>query len=228
MIRSAGLRRTLIGFACLASAVGPGQPPAAQPQSKGSSPALPPTPSLDDLLPYKAPEQMLRALRAMEVRGDRTAIPALIELLRFELPIPREPVVGVLEGLSGERFGSDWGRWVEWLQKRPDIVPSPEFAAWKGRLFSLIDPEFGGWFKPGVPHRIRLEEIVWGGVQKDGIPALTNPHHVPAAAATWLTEDELVFGVTLNGESRAYPHRILDWHEMANDIVGGERVALAY
>jgi hypothetical protein len=171
---------------------------------------------------------MLRSLQAIETRRDRAAIPALIELLRFELPLPGELVVGVLEGLSGERLGKDWGRWVEWLQKRPDITPPPEFAAWKGRLFSLIDPEFAEWFKAGVPHRVRLEEIVWGGVQKDGIPALTNPRHVPAADATWLTDDELVFGVTLNGESRAYPHRILDWHEMANDVVGGVRVALAY
>jgi hypothetical protein len=171
---------------------------------------------------------MERTLGAIEARRDRTAIPALIELLRFELPIPSELVVGVLETLTGERLGKDWGRWVEWLQKRPDIVPSPDFAAWKGRLFSLIDPEFAEWFKPDVPRRIRLEEIVWGGVPKDGIPALTNPRHVAAADATWLTGDELVFGVTLNGESRAYPHRILDWHEMANDVVGGVRVALAY
>jgi hypothetical protein len=34
--------------------------------------------------------------------------------------------------------------------------------------------------------------------------------------------------VTLNGQSRAYPHRIMDWHEMANDVVGGVPVALAY
>jgi hypothetical protein len=189
---------------------------------------VPTTPSLDDLLPYKSPEAMLRALQAIETRRDRAAIPALIELLRFELPIPPEPVVGVLEGLAGERFGKDWRRWVEWLEKRSDIVPPPEFAAWKGRLFSLIDPEFAEWLKAGVPHRVRLEEIAWGGVLKDGIPALTNPRHVPAANATWLTDDELVFGVTLNGESRAYPHRILDWHEMANDVVGGVPIALAY
>src|SRR5262245_44285204 len=171
---------------------------------------------------------MLRALQAIETRRDRAAIPALIELLRFELPIPSERVVGVLEALSSQRLGKDWGRWVEWLQKRTDIVPSPEFAAWKGRLFSLIDPEFAEWFKADVQHRIRLEEIVWGSVQKDGIHGLKKPRHVPAAEATWLTDDELVFGVTLNGESRAYPHRILDWHEMANDVVGGVRVALAY
>jgi hypothetical protein len=200
----------------------------AQPGTPAAPLAAASGPSLDDLLPYKPAETVLRALRAIETRRDRSAIPALIELLRFDLPVPLDLVGGVLEGLAGERLGKDWGRWVEWLQKRSDIVPAPEFAAWKGRLFSLIDPEFGEWLKAGIPHRIRLEEIVWGGVMKDGIPALTNPRHVPARDATWLTDEELVFGVTLNGESRAYPHRILDWHEMANDVVGGVPVALAY
>lgn len=222
-MRPRGFRRGLVVLGCLACLGGPA---AAQPGAP--APGAPTSPSLDDLLPYKASETMLRALRAIETRRDRATIPALIELLRFELPIPSEPLVGVLEGLAGERFGKDWRRWVEWLQKRADIVPPPEFAAWKGRLFSLIDPEFAEWLKAGVPHRVRLEEIAWGGVPKDGIPALTNPRHVAAADATWLTDDELVFGVTLNGESRAYPHRILDWHEMANDVVGGVPVALAY
>jgi hypothetical protein len=170
----------------------------------------------------------IRAYAALERSGDRGAIPALIELLRFDLSIPAELPVGVLEKLSGQRFGPVWPRWVEWVQKQTDITPPPEFIAWKGRLLSLIDPEFLEWFKPGIPYRIRMEEIVWGGVAKDGIPALTNPAHVPGAQATYLTDDELVFGVTLNGQSRAYPHRIMDWHEMANDVVGGVPVALAY
>jgi hypothetical protein len=37
-----------------------------------------------------------------------------------------------------------------------------------------------------------------------------------------------VFGVVINGDARAYPQRIMDWHEMANDVVGGVPVALAY
>jgi hypothetical protein len=183
---------------------------------------------LDDLFPDQSPEVALRALRALETRRERAAVPALIELLRFELPVPVELVVGVLEDLSGQRFGRDWRRWVEWLQKRPDLAPPPEFVPWKGRLYGLVDPAFADWFRPGIPHRLRMEEIVWGGVLKDGIPALTNPAHVAASQATYLTDDELVFGVALNGESRAYPLRIMDWHEMANDVVGGVPVALAY
>jgi hypothetical protein len=183
---------------------------------------------LDALLPDQPAETQVRAYAALEQSGDRAAVPALIELLRFDLPLPTDVPVGVLEALSGQRFGAAWPRWVEWLQQRNDITPSPGFVAWKGRLMSLIDPAFLAWFTPGIPHRIRMEEIVWGGVAKDGIPALVNPRHVPAAQATYLTDDDLVFGVTLNGDSRAYPHRIMDWHEMANDVVGGTPVALAY
>lgn len=184
---------------------------------------------LEDILPHKPAETQILGYKAIEASGDRAAIPALIDLLRFDLsPVPAELPIGVLEKLSGQTFGGDWKRWVEWLQKQTDIVPPPEFIPWKGRLLALIDAEFYDWFRAGVPHRIRMEEIAWGGVAKDGIPALTHPAHVGVAQATYLTDDELVFGVTLNGESRAYPHRILDWHELANDVVGGVPVALAY
>jgi hypothetical protein len=69
---------------------------------------------------------------------------------------------------------------------------------------------------------------VWGGVRKDGIPDLTNPPVVPAARATYLEPSDRVFGVSINGAHRAYPLRILNRHEMANDVVGGVPFALAY
>ena len=80
----------------------------------------------------------------------------------------------------------------------------------------------------GVKTRIRLEEIVWGGVRKDGIPDLTNPPVTSAEQATYLDSADRVFGVSINGEHRAYPLRILNAHEMANDVVGGVPFALAY
>jgi hypothetical protein len=62
----------------------------------------------------------------------------------------------------------------------------------------------------------------------DGIPALVNPRMLEARAAKWLDDRDAVFGVAVGGEQRAYPLRILDWHEMANDMVGGAPLALAY
>ena len=51
---------------------------------------------------------------------------------------------------------------------------------------------------------------------------------VPADEADYLNWDDRVFGVSINGEHRAYPLRILNPHEMANDVVGGVPFALAY
>ncbi len=75
---------------------------------------------------------------------------------------------------------------------------------------------------------IRLSEVVWGGVSVDGIPSLDYPEMIPSSEADYLSDNDLVFGISINGDARAYPLRILGWHEMMNDIVGGVPVALAY
>ena len=59
-------------------------------------------------------------------------------------------------------------------------------------------------------------------------PPSSTPECCPPLTPTTITPAELVFGVEINGDARAYPLRILDWHEMANDVVGGVPVALAY
>ena len=120
-----------------------------------------------------------------------------------------------------------WPDWVIWYATT-DLEPPPGFRTWKGRIYSRIDEEFPSFFREDAPSQIRVEEIVWGGVALDGIPALVNARMLPAAEADYITPTELVFGVEINGDARAYPLRILDWHEMANDVVGGVPVALAY
>ena len=115
-----------------------------------------------------------------------------------------------------------------WQEAHPEIESFEGFDAFKADLFSWIDVNFRLFLRRGVKHEIRLEEIVWGGVLKDGIPALNDPKHLSSAAATYITDDELVFGVEINSDVRAYPLRMLDWHEMFNDVIGGVPVALAY
>ena len=75
---------------------------------------------------------------------------------------------------------------------------------------------------------IPREEIFSGGPPKDGIPALTSPRHVSADRAQYLSDEDLVVGVVLGNEARAYPLRILVWHENANDVVGGRPIAVTY
>lgn len=100
---------------------------------------------------------------------------------------------------------------------------------YKAKLLSLIDPKFEKYFlNRSKQSLIRLDEIRWGGVRQDGIPPLRNPELVLADQADYLEDDNIVFGIELNGETRAYPKRILAWHEMAIDTVGGVELAIVY
>lgn len=169
------------------------------------------------------------AARASILRsGDRSLIPHLVDAVFFAPKEARGDVVACLEGLAGEKLGTHYRYWVEWLGGHSEIRPKDGYRAWKAALFSRIDPAFATFLDPAQPMEIRPEEIVWGGVKKDGIPALQSPATISAAAATFLSEEEMVFGVSFRGESRAYPQRILDWHEMVNDRVGGQAFALSY
>ncbi len=159
---------------------------------------------------------------------DRSLIPALVDALFFASSDNRSDIVACLEGLSGESLGRTYRYWVEYVGGRPEIQPKEGYRAWKAALLARIDPAFARFLDPSQPLRIRPEEIVWGGVKKDGIPALKFPKTLAGREATFFKDSETVFGVGFGGEYRAYPQRILDWHEMANDIVGGQPFALSY
>jgi len=78
------------------------------------------------------------------------------------------------------------------------------------------------------PDVFPMSRIQFGGVPKDGIPALTDPRWVGASSATYLSDSDLVLGVSINGEARAYPHNILWWHEIVNDHLGGKQISVTY
>lgn len=76
---------------------------------------------------------------------------------------------------------------------------------------------------------VPTSQLVSGGPGKDGIPALSRPRSMSAleGTAAWAA-DTLVLGVVIGGEARAYPHNIMWWHEIVNDVVGGVPIALSY
>ncbi len=57
---------------------------------------------------------------------------------------------------------------------------------------------------------------------------LDNPEVVTAEAATFLQPDDRVLGLTVNGESRAYPINMMTFHHVANDVVGGQPVLVTF
>ena len=78
-------------------------------------------------------------------------------------------------------------------------------------------------------HTVPFEELVSGGVPKDGIPSIDRPSFIGVREADeWLSDREPVALVNLNGESKAYPLSILIWHEIVNDEIGGRPVSVTY
>lgn len=75
---------------------------------------------------------------------------------------------------------------------------------------------------------VPILEVYDGGPGLDGIPALLNPDFIPASSAGYLRDSDLVIGYADENEARAYPHRILDWHEIVNDEVNGVEFAITY
>ncbi len=77
-------------------------------------------------------------------------------------------------------------------------------------------------------HTVPLSEIE-RSVPKNAIPALVNPRFIaPGEVGKLLEAKDRVLGVFLNGEAKAYPVRILNWHELANDEVGGHPVLVSW
>ncbi len=76
---------------------------------------------------------------------------------------------------------------------------------------------------------VEWSEIRSGGPPRDGIPPLDSPRAVSIAeAAEDLAPTEPVIGLIIGGEARAYPLRVLIWHEIANDTLGGVPVAVTF
>ena len=78
------------------------------------------------------------------------------------------------------------------------------------------------------PSSIDTERIQSGGPPKGGIPALDHPAFVEGGAADFLSKDDMVLGLEIGGDPRAYPLRILSWHELVNDVVGDTPVLVSW
>ncbi|MBL8580469.1 MAG: DUF3179 domain-containing protein [Mesorhizobium sp.] len=75
---------------------------------------------------------------------------------------------------------------------------------------------------------VDLSEIISGGPPKDGIPSIDDPSFIPVAEATELAPQEPVLSLVIAGEARAYPLRVMMWHEIVNDVVAGTPVTVTY
>ena len=117
----------------------------------------------------------------------------------------------------------------ELLQAGTPDEDSANYLRFKQAMFASLTEEYRTLLDPARPRTVSAREVVWGGVGVDGIPPLELPRFLtPADAAAWILPDDDVIGVEINGDARAYPIRIIGWHEMVNDTVGGVPVSLTY
>ncbi len=176
-----------------------------------------------------SPDEKEHALKELVERGSSDVAATMILAMRFNRDNPA--LVEAFQALT-KSTADNWFDAMLWQERNADVVPHPSFRYLKIELFSRIDPEFlrfvGGPRSLPENMKIRLEEITWGGVRVDGIPSLDNPNLIQASDARYLQDNDLIFGVAINGDIRAYPLRIMGWHEMFNEVIGGVPVALAY
>ena len=176
----------------------------------------------------------IAALILARDNNDKSLVPVIIEILRFFQSGQLWSEAGpVLQSITGQDFrvsSTQWDTWMEWLGRNlSEYQPPDRYVEWKTNLYSQIDPRYTIFLSVAdTTLQIDMTELAWGGVRPDGIPDLQFPPHLTAGEQEYMLPDDRVFGVSINGEHRAYPLRIINAHEMANDFIGGEQIALAY
>ena len=178
-----------------------------------------------DLL--RGPEEAAVAERTILDGWDDSQAAMLLELHQFALESALPRLFTLLERGTGQSFGQDLDGWWRWIWAT-NPGTHPDYSIFKALLYGLTDASFSDYFNNDLALKIRLDEVRWGGVVRDGIPPLNLPAFTSARRARYLDDDDVVFGIAINGEERAYPRRILAWHEMFKDTIGGEHFTGVY
>ena len=150
---------------------------------------------------------------ATEDTSEPTAMDPAPTAPAEQQPADTPPVTGETETPSNEVDHAD--------------VPATEIAA----EIDLPSPAGIGGPEEGTfldLNRFPYDSIVSGGPPKDGIPALTNPVFIGPSFVEYLRSDDLILGVVINGEARAYPHNIGWWHEIVNDKIGNQAISVTF
>ncbi len=183
--------------------------------------------------------EQMDALRDVGASKDPRLGWIVSDLMRFA---SSPQLNAILASTASELLGKEvrpensWGTLTDHLMAW-DIPAPPGYLEVKRAIFTGLVP---GWDRIFVDGNIDWRHVSWGGVLIDNrphdktdevcncIPAADNPEVISASEATWLKDDDVVFGVTVNGESRAYPRRIMEVREMVNDTLGGRDLGIPY
>ncbi|MEM9248854.1 MAG: DUF3179 domain-containing (seleno)protein [Pseudomonadota bacterium] len=179
------------------------------------------------------------ALEEIAASGDPRLAWIISDLMRFVTgPAMNATLADAASSLLGKDLSRQnaWGTVTDHLMAW-DIPAPPDYLEVKRAIFTSLVP---GWERIFVEGDIDWRLVSWGGVLIDDrpydttdercncIPAADNPEVTSAAEATWLKDDDIVFGVEVNGEYRAYPRQIMEVREMVNDTLGGRHLGIPY
>lgn len=186
-------------------------------------------------------ERSFEAIRVIGNSGDPRAAWWLSDLMRVATD---GELAGALAGAQTELLGIElepfrgWGTVTDHLMAW-DVPAPPDYLTYKRNAYLVVEPRWEPLFRDTDEIDWRL--VSWGGVfiddrpydQTDGpcscIPAADNPITTDVAGGDeWLDDDTIVFGVSINGEHRAYPRSIMEVREMVNDTLGGRDFAMPY
>ncbi len=166
-------------------------------------------------------DRIQQGLTEIENRWHPGQSAMLMEISRLGWGSPlANRLLVILKEKAGVDHGENSTAWDRdiWNAK---YQPHPQYSRFKSQLYAKIDSRFAEYFRQADNATIRLDEIRWGGVKRDGIPPLKNPEMISTEQATYLADTDIVFGIAVGSDARAYPKRILAWHEMVKDVIGG-------
>lgn len=196
--------------------------------------------AMADNLPGRdwGPDQ-IAALETIAKSRDPRLAWLISDMMRFAWRTSQDEALALAAGILLGIEVQPWRRWstvtdhlIAW-----NIPAPPGYLAAKRAIFTSLVP---GWERIFVEGEIDWRHVSWGGVLIDDrpydvtdfpcncIPAADNPEVSSAEAATWLKDSDIVFGVEVNGEYRAYPRRIMEVREMVNDTLGGRDLGIPY
>lgn len=167
-------------------------------------------------------------LETINKNWTASMVPMAVEVLRFSRSRKlKQQLIDLLSRKTGQNHSYNINDWYQWWWSLPE-QRHPYYGTFKSLLYRQVDPRFEYYFSSDRATIERLDEIRWGGVKQDGIPPLRQPRMIDAAAADYLADSDVIFGVEIKGDARAYPKRILAWHEMFVDTIGGTEFAGVY
>ena len=183
----------------------------------------------DFLSLFSSPQnKQLEILDKISKNWDNKFYASLLEVIRMSTD---DWMVNACKNLIEEKSeggASNYYDGLRWLWSQ-NFGTSDYYPDLKAELYQYLDPKFKQYFSGRVGQSsIEFDEILWGGVKQDGIPPLRNPKMITKKEADYLAPSDVVFGVFINGIAKAFPKRILAWHEFFTDDFGDLQIAGVY